>query len=125
MKKHSLLALALVLSLGACASIKNPIGNSTLATVVSTYGVAQSAAIAYMGLPRCTKTAPLSATNYCAARSIKVRIQIADQKANKAVNDAVTFTANNPTLDASSLINAAQIAVSTLQDLEKTAGVSQ
>ena len=107
------LAIGLIaLSLGACATIKNPITNSQLATIESSYGVVLSGAVAYRNRPRCTKTALESVSNICARRSIVLRMQAADRTAQVALGRARAFVTNNPTLDASSLLQAAQDAVS-------------
>ncbi len=134
MKK--ILVICLALSLGGCATpfgtrvstflttgVANPVGNDQLAAIISSYGVAQTAAIGYMGLPRCTKTNNFSATNICSKRSVKVIIQAADREASGAINAAVEFTRANPTLDASSLIDAASAAVAKFNQLETTYGV--
>jgi hypothetical protein len=125
-------ALALTLFAGGCATpagqlfttgVANPVGDDQLAAVISSYGVAQTAAIGYMNLPRCTKTANFSATNICSKRSVKVVIQAADRDASSAINKAVAFTRANPTLDASAVIDAAYQAVATFNQLETTYGV--
>ena len=94
----------------------NPVGNNTLAGAISTYGILDSAVIAYRGLPRCTKTADFSATNICYKRSVLVKAQAYDAAANTAINNAVSFQRSNPTLDASSYISAAIASVNTFKD---------
>lgn len=106
-----LLIMALALSLGACATAKNPIDNTQLATIESAYGVALSGAVAYRNRPRCTKTALESVSNLCARRSIVVRMQAADRSAQVALGRARIFVRDNPTINAGSLIQAAQDAV--------------
>lgn len=100
----------ITLFLSGCASlgIKNPISNNTLGTLISSYGLVDTAVIAYAGLPRCTTTKPLSITFVCHKRSILVAAQAFDAEANKAINKAVAFQRANPSLDASSYIQAAQ-----------------
>lgn len=117
MKK--LFAVVLVgLSLAGCAAlnIKNPINNNTLGGTIATYGLLDSAVIAYRGLPRCTVSHPFTVLSPCYSRSILVQLQSYDAKANKAVNDAVNFTRDNPTLDASSYISAAELAIANLKN---------
>jgi len=50
--------------------IKNPVSNNALGTAISTYGLIDSALIAYRGLPRCTITNNFSVTNVCHKRSV-------------------------------------------------------
>ncbi len=110
--KRFLVAALIALSLGACATVKNPITSSQLATIESSYGVVLSGAVAYRNRPRCTKMALESVSNICARRSIVLRMQAADRTAQVALGRARAFVTNNPTLDASSLLQAAQDAVS-------------
>lgn len=83
---------------------------------ISTYGILQSAIIAYSGLPRCTISKPFSATNICYKRSVLVKAQSYDKAANEAINTAAEFQRNNPTLDASSYVTAAIAAVNTFKN---------
>lgn len=119
----SSVALLVFLALGGCATtpIRNPITTTQLATVESAYGVALAGAVAYRNRPRCTKTALESISNLCARRSIVIRLQQADQKAQIALGKAAIFIRNNPTLDASSLIAAAQAAVELLNQIQSGA----
>jgi hypothetical protein len=110
MRKFLLIGLV-ALSLGACATVKNPITTGQLATLESSYGVVLSGAVAYRNRPRCTKTALESVSNICARRSIVIRMQKADAAAQVALGRARAFVLNNPTLDASSLLQAAQDAI--------------
>lgn len=123
MKKFLILVFAV--SLAGCAqlgiSTTNPVGNKTLAGAISTYGILDSAVIAYRGLPRCTKTDNFSATNICYKRSILVQAQAYDKAANAAINNAVTFQRSNPTLDASSYISIAIASVDTFKDFATAA----
>lgn len=122
------LVLIFALSMVGCAplttlttSIQNPVGNKTLAGAVSTYGILDSAVIAYRGLPRCTKTDDFSATNVCYKRSILVQAQAYDKAANAAINNAVAFQRSNPTLDASSYISIAIASVDIFKDFATAA----
>lgn len=121
MKKF--LIISLTLSLGACAAIKNPISNNQLATIIDTYGIAESAFIAYKSLPRCTTTNNFSATNICHKRSVVVAGVGYDASVNKAINNAVAFQRANPTLDISSYVTAAQTALDTFTSFETANGV--
>lgn len=124
MKK--LVALGFALFLGACSilpTINNPIGNDQLATAISVYGISQTAVIAYGSLPRCTLTNLPTVTNWCYKRSVLVKAREYDKEANIAVNTAVQFRRDYPTLDASAYINAAVVAVNVLKDFNKSNGV--
>lgn len=103
------------ISLAGCATFKNPISNNALGAAISTYGILDTAVIAYRGLPRCTVIKNFSATNICYKRSVLVQAQAYDAAANKAINNAVAFQRANPTLDASSYITAATTAVDTFK----------
>jgi uncharacterized protein YceK len=116
-----IIALTLALSLGACATVQNPINSTQLATIESAYGVVLAGAVAYRNRPRCTKTALESVSNLCARRSIVIRLQDADRQAQIALGKARVFTANNPTLDASSLLQAAQAAVNAFSQIQSGA----
>lgn len=119
------LILVFAVSLAGCAQLgiptTNPVGNKTLAGAISTYGILDSAVIAYRGLPRCTKTDNFSATNICYKRSILVQAQAYDKAANAAINNAVAFQRSNPTLDASSYISIAIASVDTFKDFATAA----
>lgn len=118
-----ILGLILFLALGGCASIKNPINNNTLGGIIDAYGIADSALIAYRGLPRCTVKNNFSVTNICHKRSVLISAQAYDKATNDAINRAVAFQRANPTIDASSYIAAAQGALSTFQSFEAVNGV--
>lgn len=112
MRKILLALLCLVVA--GCASIQNPLNITRLAQVESAYGLALSAASGYRALyeiNRCTVSRPESATNICARRSVVLKLQAADLKAQAALKFASEFTHNNPTIDASSMIGAASSAV--------------
>jgi hypothetical protein len=101
--------------------VVNPITNTRLASIESGYGIALSGAVAYRNRPRCTKTALESVSNLCARRSIVVRLQSADRQAQIALGKARAFVSDNPTLDPSSLLSAAEIAVSTFGQIQSGA----
>lgn len=108
--------MALGLFLAGCSTIQNPVDNNALGAAISSYGILDSGVIAYRNLPRCTTTNNFSATNICHKRSVLVQAQAYDAAANKAINDAVNYKRNNPTLDASAYISAATLAVSTFKN---------
>lgn len=120
------LALVFVLFLTACATIQNPINTARLTSVESAYGVALSAAVGYYELykvNRCTTSRPESPTNFCARRSVIVALQQADLKAQAAMQAARRFVIQNPTLDASFIITAAEAALSLFQAIEQQNGI--
>lgn len=123
MKNFSAL-LIISLILGACSpkfnerllnlvtiNTTNPITNNKLGAAISTYGLIDTALIAYRGLPRCTSINNFSLTNICYKRSLLLAGQDLDKKANIALNKAVDFQRDNPKLDASGYIDAAIEAV--------------
>lgn len=130
-------AIALVaLSLGGCAgfgdkikalsdisalSVKNPVSAQNIASVESAYGIALAAAVAYSDRyregHRCTTTRLESASNLCARRSIVIKLQAADLKAQDAIAAAKAFIERNPTVNAGSLIDAAQTAVAAFRNI--------
>jgi hypothetical protein len=127
--KRILAIVFLGISLAGCAStggiegltrlattgIANPVTPAALSDVKNAYGIALAAAVAYRERPRCTKTHLESVTNLCARRSIVVKLQQADLKAQAALANADMFVADNPTLNAGSVIQAASLAVSAFQ----------
>jgi hypothetical protein len=119
----SIFVLCGAIGLAGCASIKNPVSNNALGSLISAYGLADSAVIGYAGLPRCTTTKPLSATFVCHKRSVLVAAQAFDKEANDAINKAVAFQRNNPTLDASSYVQAAQDAFDAFKGFVTANGV--
>lgn len=131
--KKVLIAAFVALSLGGCVngkvlgvipplgSVKNPVSVTRFATIEATYGIALTAANAYADRyrkgNRCTTTRLESLTNLCARRSIVLKMQAADRDARIAMGRAKTFITANPTLDATSLLDAAAAAVSTFQQI--------
>jgi len=99
--------------------VANPITTQQIYNLEAAYGVALAGAVAYRERPRCTKTALESISNFCARRSIVVKLQAADRKAQFALNRLKIFVADNPTLDASDLFNIATEAVSTFTQLKE------
>lgn len=121
MKK--VLILFITITLGACAQIKNPITNNQLGGMIDTYGIAQSALIAYRGLPRCTVSNNFSVTHICYKRSVLVTAQAYERTATAAINKAVAFVSANPTVDATSVISAAQSALDIFTSFETANGI--
>jgi hypothetical protein len=125
--KRIILAITLSLSLAGCIqtgpTIPNPVTPSSLYDVKATYAIAQAGADAYVQRYRdgfrCTKTRLESVTNLCSRRSIVVKIQIADRNAQIALGQAEAFVVNNPMLDATSVISAAQRAVTALYQIQQ------
>ena len=119
--------LAVSAALGGCTffttGISNPISYNQLGGVESGYGIALSAAVAYRNLPLCRTGTIASAVNVCAQRSIIVKLQQADRTAETAIAAANAFVANNPTLDPTNVIAAAQSALAGFQAIEATYGV--
>lgn len=101
--------------------VDNPVSQTRLATIESAYGVALSGAVAYRNRPLCKKTALESVSNICARRSIIVRLQSADRQAQVALGKARGFIRDNPTIDAGSLLQAAEDAVSALNQIQSGA----
>lgn len=98
--------------------IANPVTTTQIYNLEATYGIALSGAVAYRERPRCTKTALESISNICARRSIVVKLQEADRKAQIALAQLKNFVSANPTLDASALLDAATTAVTTFNQLQ-------
>lgn len=120
------LVIAMALGTSGCALLtgfNNPISLNELGGIESSYGIALSAAVAYRSLPLCKTGTIASATNVCAQRSIIVKLQTADATAEAAIVAANAFVAANPTLDATSVITAAQSALAGLQAIETTYGI--
>lgn len=124
--KRIFVAAALALSLAGCVTnsngtvtifpvVKNPVSLASLYDIKATYAIAQAGADSYIQRyrdgHRCTKTSLESATNICSRRSIVLKLQNADRIAQIAIGRADAFIRDNPTIDATSVISAAQSAV--------------
>lgn len=119
-------SLCLAFYLTACATVSNPLTPNRLVQLESAYGVALAVAVGYYELykvNRCTVTRPESPTNYCARRSIVVKLQQADIRAQAALQAARKFVINNPNLDATAIISAAETAIAAFQQIEQQSGV--
>lgn len=112
--------VVLALLLGGCSTdllrFHNPVGATQLGSVESAYGLALSAAVAYRNA--CARRV-IAAT----CRPIVVQLQRAGRLAQTNIVAARTFIRQNPTLDASSVITAAQGAVTAFRDIETQYGV--
>lgn len=134
--KRIILALTVALSVTGCAtmpdgtkvflptaSVKSPVTPISLYDIKATYVIAQAGADAYIQRyrdgHRCTKIALESVTNICSRRSIVVKLQNADRTAQIALGRVDAFIRDNPTIDASSIIAAAQSAVGAFYDIQK------
>lgn len=123
MKKLAVIVLAFTLA--SCATVRNPVTQTDLATVEAGYGVALSLAVAYRHLPLCRTGTTASLSNVCARRSVVVKLQQADRSVQTALSGARNFIKNNPTLSAGTFISAAQAALASFQAIEATYGVGQ
>lgn len=126
MKLLSLLASLALVALAACATVPNPISQTTAYTLSNAYGIAQSAAVAYTALPFCAKGTHASATVYCKEQPIVIQLANADAKvrvAQKSLEAFVRNPANYPGLSYGQLFAALQSAVTFFSQLEATNGV--
>ncbi len=129
-------ALFVFLTLGACATLPdgtkvflptlsapNPVTPASLYDIKATYVIAQAGADAYIQRyrdgHRCTRTALEAVTNICSRRSVVLRLQQADRNAQIAMGRVDAFIRDNPTIDASSVISAAQQAVSAFYAIQR------
>lgn len=105
------------------ASIANPIKSTSLYDIQATYVIAQAGADAYIQRyrdgHRCTKARLESVGNICSRRSIVIKLQNADRVASIALGRATAFIRDNPTIDASAVVSAAQSAVAAFYDIQK------
>lgn len=115
----------LTLNLAGCLppSIPNPVTPTSLYDVKATYAIAQAGVDTYVQRYRdgfrCTKTRLESVTNLCSRRSIVVKMQNAERIAGITLGQAEIFIANNPTIDATSMISAASRAVTALYQIQQ------
>ena len=131
-----IIALTLSLSLAGCVTnsdgtvtifpvVKNPVTPLSLYDIKSTYAIAAAGADSYIQRyrdgHRCTKTNLESATNICSRRSIVLKLQNADRIAQIAIGRADAFIRDNPTIDATSVISAAQSAVAAFFQIQNGA----
>ena len=134
--KRAILTVLFAASLAGCAtlpngtkvflptaSIANPVTPTSMYDIKATYAIAQAGADTYIQRYRdgfrCTKTHLESVTNPCSRRSIVLKMQAADRTAQIALGKADAFIANNPTIDASAVISAAQLAVTAFYQIQQ------
>lgn len=123
--RFALAGLALV-ALAACAVIRNPISQTTAYEVITAYGIAQSAAVAYTKLPFCPPGQHASATLYCKEQRIVIRLADADGRARiaqRALESFVRNPANYPGLTYVGVLQAFQSAVTAMSQIEAQNGV--
>lgn len=106
--KRFAVPILLALAVAGCASIVNPINTTRLGQIESSYGVALSVAVAYRDL--CAKR--LISPD---CRTVVPKVQAADRAAQASLATAREFVKNNPTLNAFSVLEAAQAAVDGLK----------
>lgn len=128
--KKLFLALALTLGLVGCANLpkldlNQEVTYNTLVSAESAYGVALSAMRSYKALPLCRTGTTATIVAPCARRSVIVKMQSADRLALRALHNARDFVVNNPTIDASNVIGAAQDAIAAVKSVLNDAGVTQ
>lgn len=114
MKK--IIVLVLALSLGACTSFNNFFHKSQLAEIEAAYGIALVLANSYGDL--CKKKV-IPQTCWVVVK----QLQAADRKAEIALDTANDFVRKNPTLNAVTLVSAAQDALASFQQIEAMNGV--
>lgn len=108
-------AMACLLLAGCGPTIlANPANKLNVGVLGKTYGAAQKIALAYDGLPFCSKAATL----LCSQPKVVIAIDTADKAASLAWGDLVTAT-ETPNVDLTDAFAAAQSAVATLQHIEK------
>lgn len=133
MRHLASMALLAALTLGGCATnpltgnpvllpaVVNPVTDTRLASIESGYGIALSTANVYIDNyrdgNRCTVSKPESVSNLCSRRSVVLKMQSAIRTASVALGQARGFIARNPTIDATSVIDAAASAVAALSAL--------
>ena len=118
MRKIFILGIALALS--GCAtfgSFTNPVTRTNLVEAETAYGIVLTAAVTYRKL--CNDKVIKRAT--CAP--IVTQLQAADARVQIAMKNLRSFQANNPSIDASSLVTAIQQAVSDFKQVATTNGV--
>lgn len=119
--RYSLLGMLLAgLMVSGCnASIKNPVTAADMYKAELAYDAAVLVPAAhYATLPRCNvHPAP------CSRLAVVLKLRKYDAIASAAMRRARSFIRNNPTLDASSVINAAITAISAARAIASANGV--
>jgi hypothetical protein len=108
-------------------TVGNVVTLDTVFKLENSYGAAQSLAVAYVGIERCTPDAPLSATHYCSDQTIVNQLHSADVNARSMLAQAETFARahdGESTLQWGDILSAAQTAISDFQKIVPTRGAS-
>lgn len=103
--------------------VPNPVSNTRFTSIEASFGIALVGANAYIDLyekNRCTKARPESMANLCARRSVVDKMRLAGTEARIELQKAKLFIVNNPTLDASELLDAAAEAVAVFRKVTNT-----
>ena len=124
MKQLGVIGL-LAAGLTACASIVNPVTQTQVFEMENAYGVVQAQAIAYASFGLCPKGTTISGSvsAHCALPQAVVAIAKADSAARDALTLAANFVRNTPTVNAGSVIAAAQQAIALAVQTEANFGV--
>lgn len=112
-----LTTIALAVSLAGCGTIANPLTQTRLAQIESSYGIALSAAVAYRDA--CAKKVIVRAK--CAP--VVAEMQQADRTAQGALVAARNFVKNNDTINAMTALTAAGTAVNDFLAVQQKYGV--
>ena len=111
------LALVGMLALAACATaaVKQ---QTSVYELRSSYAIYLDAAAAYSQLPFCAKGTSATLTAPCSDPSAVIALKKADDTAKLALDSAENIVRNNPVVDASSAIAAAQQALDAVKAIE-------
>ena len=131
MKFLPALGIAALMTLGACAhiptSINNPLSQSVAIKLVDAWGIAQSAAIGYLALPRCSATTPvLVGVPVCADHAVVAQIKAIDRVGSPAALKLAAVAsnpANYPNLSLQTVYDTVQSALGALKQVEANGGI--
>lgn len=134
--KKQLAVLLVAFSLAGCAegnrfasfisnaaSIQNPVSIDDFQKAKTAYAALALPVANYRELPLCKKSKPFSISNFCAKRSVIVKLQEYDAYAYDTLEKAENYIASNQTLNLASVISAAKLAVQTYQDYAAKNGI--
>ncbi len=113
--------LGILLASGCASAIVNPVQSTRVYELENAYGIAQSAALAYVALPRCQ----VVAIQPCSKAANVVALGEADKKARIALSALEDFSrspANYPTLSFTDLLRAAQSSMTVFSQLSSIKG---
>jgi hypothetical protein len=119
--KRILAILFVGILVSGCTYRDNPISRNEVAVIMSGYGVALSAAVAYRNLPLCVK----GGTKVCARRSVVVKLQEADKKVQIALIETSNFVKNYPQLSPAAYIEAAKSSIRVFQKVLVDNGIAK